>query len=141
MRRFSDNPRKVLKVLAAGALALIAAGLLLSLQMPIIKTIWSSSMTLFAGGLCFMLMAVFYYIVDYKGWKRGLMWLKIYGMNSIAAYFLGEVVNFRCVAHSLTHGLQQFMGEYYPVWLTFANFLIVFFILRCMYKAKIFLKV
>lgn len=141
MRRFSDNPRKVLKVLAAGALALIAAGLLLSIQMPIIKTIWSSSMTLFAGGLCFMLMAVFYYIVDYKGWKRGLMWLKIYGMNSIAAYFLGEVVNFRCVAHSLTHGLQQFMGEYYPVWLTFANFLIVFFILRCMYKAKIFLKV
>ena len=141
MRRFSDNPRKVLKVLAAGALALIAAGLLLSLQMPIIKTIWSSSMTLFAGGLCFMLMAVFYYIVDYKGWKRGLMWLKIYGMNSIATYFLGEVVNFRCVAHSLTHGLQQFMGDYYPVWLTFANFLIVFFILRCMYKAKIFLKV
>ena len=98
-------------------------------------------MTLFSGGLCMMLMAVFYYIVDCRGWKHGLSWLKIYGMNSIAAYLLGEVVNFRCVAHSLTHGLQQFMGDYYSVWLTFANFLILFFILRFMYRSNIFLKV
>ncbi len=141
IRRFADNPCTVVKRLAVAALLLVAGGLLLSVQMPIIKTIWSSSMTLFSGGLCMMLMALFYYIVDYKGWKRGLSWLKIYGMNSIAAYVLGEVVNFRCVAHSLTHGLQQYMGDYYSVWLTFANFLIVFLILRGMYKANVFLKV
>ena len=141
MRRYADNRIKVVRILALLASALIAAGLLLSLQMPIIKTIWSSSMTLFSGGLCMMLMAVFYYIVDCRGWKHGLSWLKIYGMNSIAAYLLGEVVNFRCVAHSLTHGLQQFMGDYYSVWLTFANFLILFFILRFMYRSNLFLKV
>ena len=98
-------------------------------------------MTLFSEGICVLLMAFFYYIVDYKGGKSGLEWLKIYGMNSIAAYIMGQVVNFRCVADSVTHGLQQFMGDYYDVWLTFANYLILFFILRIMYKAKIFLKV
>ena len=98
-------------------------------------------MTLFSGGICVLLMAIFYYIIDYKGWSRGLVWLKIYGMNSIAAYTIGQVVNFRCVAHSLTHGLQQYMGDYYSVWLTFANYLILFILLKSMYKAKIFLKV
>ena len=141
MQKYSTDRKKVVKTLTTAGTLLILAGVLLSYQMPIIKKIWSSSMTLFSGGICVLLMTLFYYIVDYKGWKRGLEWLKIYGMNSIAAYILGQVVNFRCVAHSVTHGLQQFMGDYYDVWLTFANYLILFFILRIMYKAKIFLKV
>ncbi len=141
MRRFADERRKVVKILFFASIALIAAGLLLSLQMPIIKKIWSNSMTLFSGGICMLLMTLFYYVVDYKGWKKGLEWLKIYGMNSIAAYVIGQVVNFRGVAHSLTRGLEQYMGDYYSVLLTFANYLIVFIILRMMYKARIFLKV
>ena len=98
-------------------------------------------MTLFSGGICVLLMALFYFIVDYKGWGKGLMWLKIYGTNSIVAYVLGEVVNFRGVAHSFLFGLKQFCGEYYDTLLTFANFFILFLILRTMYKAKIFIKI
>ena len=132
--------RKLAWLFGAGA-AMVAVSLVWSIWMPIIKIIWTSSMALFAAGVSFILLGISYYFVDYKGWKSGLLWLKIYGMNSIAAYVLGEVVNFRCVAHSLTHGLQQFMGDYYGAWLTFANFLILFFILRLMYKSNLFLKV
>ena len=32
-------------------------------------------------------------------------------------------------------------GNYYSVWLSFANYLIVFFILQMMYKHRIFLKI
>ena len=141
MQKYATDGKKILKTLIISGGTLILSGLLLSYQMPIIKKIWSSSMTLFSGGICMLLMALFYYITDYKGWGKGLAWLKIYGMNSIAAYTLGQVVNFRCIAHSLTYGLQQYMGDYYNVWLTFANYLILFFILKIMYKAKIFLKV
>ena len=141
MKKYSTDGKKILKKVVVTGILLVLSGLALSGHMPIIKKIWSSSMTLFSGGICMLLMALFYYIVDYKGWGRGLAWLKIYGMNSIAAYMLGQVINFRCVAHSVTHGLQQFMGDYYDVWLTFANYLILFFILRAMYKSKIFLKV
>ena len=140
MRRFAGNPRAILKRLAIWGVCLLGGGLLLSLQMPIIKTIWSSSMTLFSGGICMLLMALFYYIVDYKGYKTGISWLKYYGTNSIFAYVAG-VVNLRCVVHSLTHGLQQYMGDYYGVLLTFGSGMIMFFILRCMYKSKIFLRV
>lgn len=135
-----DRRKVVIQLLSIGA-ALIAASLLWSLQMPIIKRIWSASMTLFAGGCCFLLMGLFYYWIDYKGNTRGLEWLKIYGMNSITAYLLGEVINFRSVATSVSYGLEQYLGKFYPTWLTFMNFLILFFILRWMYRHKLFLKI
>ena len=67
--------------------------------------------------------------------------MKIYGMTSITAYMLGMVVNFQCVAASVSYGLEQYLGDFYAVWLCFANYLIIFFILRQLYKRNIFLKV
>ena len=135
----NDGVRAVKRLLGVGV-ALVAAGLLWSLQMPIIKTIWSCSMTLFAGGICFILLGIFYYWIDYRGHTRGLGWLKVYGMNSITVYVLAQVVNFRCIASSLTYGLEQYMGDYYGVWLNFANYLIIFLILTVMYRRRIFLR-
>ena len=62
-------------------------------------------------------------------------------MNSIVAYMLGETVNFRCIVASLCYGFEQYLGEYYETLLTFGNFLILFFILRYMYHARIFVKI
>lgn len=128
-------------ILTAIGVLLIAAALIWSPWMPIIKRIWSASMTLFSGGICFLLMALSFYVVDCCGIHRGLDWLKIYGTNAITAYMIGEVVNFRSIVHSLTFGLQQYLGDFYGAWLTFGNFLILFLILRYMYRHKIFLKI
>lgn len=141
MKEGKNDRRKTVKRLFVTGLLLIAGGWLWGWQTPIIKRIWSCSMTLLSGGYCFLLMGFFYYWVDYRGHHRGLEWLKIYGMNSITAYLLGETVNFRCVVHSVSYGLEQYLGTYYPVWLTAANFIFLFFILRFMYLHRIFLKI
>ena len=141
MKEGKANRKKVVQTLSVIGVLLVGLAMLWSLQMPIIKRLWTGSMTLLSGGYCFLLMALFYYWIDYKGHSRGLNWLKVYGMNSITAYLLGEVVNFRCIANSVSYGLKQYMGDYYPVWLTFANYLILFFLLRMMYKRGLFLKV
>ena len=141
MKEGKANRKRVVQTLLVVGLALVGLALLWSLQMPVIKRIWTGSMTLLSGGYCFLLMALFYYWIDYKGYTRELNWLKVYGMNSITAYLLGEVVNFRCVAASVSYGLEQYLGGYYSVWLTFANYLIVFLLLRVMYKRGLFLKV
>lgn len=135
------DKRKNSRLLFIIGVSLLLSAWLLSFQTPIIKKIWSASMTLWSGGLCFLLMALFYYVVDYKGRSKGLNWLKIYGMNSIVAYTLGMVVNFRSAAHSLLWGLEKYTGDYYSAILTFANFLILFFILRLMYRWRIFVKI
>ena len=131
--------RKVQSFLGIGAV-LVILGWTWNLVLPVIKTIWTSSMVFVSSGYCFLLMGLFYYWIDYKGHTRGLGWLKIYGMNSITAYVLAQVVNFRCIASSLTYGLEQYMGEYYGVLLDFANYLIIFLILMAMYRRRIFLR-
>lgn len=132
--------RKLTYLLAIGA-AMVAIGWIWGIWHPVIKKLWTSSMTLVSSGYCFLLMALFYYLIDYKGWKKYSGWLKVYGMNSIVAYMLTMCVNFSCIGHSLLHGLQPYMGEYYSVVLTLSNVGIIYFILWELYKRKIFLRV
>lgn len=140
MKYGTDQLKNSRQLLIIG-LILLLFGWLLSYQTPIIKKIWSASMTLWSGGWCFLLMALFYYLIDVKGYSKGVNWLKIYGMNSITAYTLGMVVNFRSVVHSLVWGLEKYTGDYYGAILTLGNFLILFFILRLMYNLKFFVKI
>ncbi len=124
---------------AVAGIGLVLAGLAISPLFPIIKKIWSSSMTLYSGGLCFLLTALTYFIVDVKGWKKGTCFLKWFGMNSIAAYCIGEVIEFRSVSESLLHGFAGWAG--YPVLLALGNAAILTLIMMLMYKRKVFLKV
>lgn len=129
------------KLLIIIGIFLLVSGWLLSFQTPIIKKIWSASMTLWSAGWCFLLMGIFYFIIDYMQWSKGLNWLKIYGMNSITAYTLGMVVSFRSISTSLLFGLEQYIGDFYSTLIIFADYLILFLILRLMYKQKVFIKI
>lgn len=141
LMRYKQQPPKALARLIGVGLLLLTLGYLWSFQHPIIKKIWSSSMTLYTGGICFLLLALFYYWIDVRGKSSKLNWLKIYGMNSIVAYVLGMVINFRCIATSLFFGLEPYLGNYYPAWITFVNYSILFLILRFLYQRAIFLRV
>ncbi len=132
--------RKVQLYLGIGVV-MSALGWLWNLQMPVIKTIWTSSMVLVSSGYCFLLMGLFYYWIDYKGHRSGIGWLKVYGMNSIVAYMLANVVNFSSIGHSLFYGLEQYLGNYYAVLMSAWNVGIVYLILWVMYRRGIFLKV
>lgn len=138
--RLPKAPTQRLKRLLVVGSILVIVALLMDPFFPIIKQIWSSSMTLFYGGVCFLLMGIFYYLIDIKGWKSGIDWLKYYGMNSIAAYCLFEVVNFRCISDSLFFGLEQWLGVYYPLISICFQSIIVLLIVKWMYNHKIFLK-
>ena len=135
-----DKKRKWQWLLGIGA-AMVAIGWLWGLQHPVIKKIWTSSMVLVSSGYCFLLMGLFYYWIDYKGRRKHITWLKVYGMNSIVAYMLANVISFRCIGTSLFHGLEQYIGNYYPVLIAASNALIIYVILWLLYKRNIFLKV
>ena len=135
------TPKRKLNYLLAIGAAMVAIGWIWGIWHPVIKKLWTSSMVLVSSGYCFLLMALFYYLIDYKGWKKYSGWLKVYGMNSIVAYMLTMCVNFSCIGHSLLHGLQPYMGEYYSVVLTLSNVGIIYFILWELYKRKLFLRV
>jgi predicted acyltransferase len=137
----SRQPIKKFYLLAGIGAALIAAGWLWSFQMPVIKKIWTSTMVLQTSGWCFLLMAVFYWAIDCKGWRKHTEWLKVYGMNSIVAYMLAQCISFSSIGRSLFHGLEQYVGDYYPVLIACSNAAIIYLILWILYRHKIFLKV
>lgn len=141
IRNGRDNPQRTAVSLTLGALALLVLGYAHGMHTPVNKHLWTTSMTLITGGWCWALMALSYWMIDVKRWNYGLGWLKIYGANSIVAYILGEVINFRSIVQSLSYGLRPWFGEWYDVWLTFGNYLIIFLILRTMFRHKVFVKI
>lgn len=135
-----EEKRKLKLYFGIGTI-MVTIGWLWNFQMPVIKTIWTSSMVLVSSGYCFLLMGLFYYWIDYKGHRSGITWLKVYGMNSILAYMLANVIDFRCIGQSLLYGLQPYMGSYYSFLITLWNVTAIYVILWMMYKRGIFLKV
>lgn len=142
LRHVSFKPNQKALLLAVAGAVLVAAGWLWNIEFPVIKKLWTSSMVLVSSGYCFLLMAVSYYIVDVKGLRRGTEWLRVYGMNSIMAYMLAQCINFRSVAHSLFHGVEQYIGPaWYQVLMAASCSIIIYVILWRMYKLRIFLRV
>ena len=135
-----DQKRKWQWLLGIGVV-MVALGWLWGLQLPVIKKIWTSSMVLVSSGYCFLLMGLFYYWIDYKGHRNYLTWLKVYGMNSIVAYMLANIVDFSSIGRSLFHGLEQYMGDGYACLIKLSTVLAIYGILWLLYKHKIFLKV
>ena len=132
---------KRLSYLIIIGISMVAVGWIWDIWHPVIKKIWTSSMVLVSSGYCFLLMALFYYLIDYKGYCKYTTWLKVYGMNSIVAYMLAMCINFSCISRSVFHGLAQYIGDYYQVLIALSNAAIIYFILWCLYKKQLFLRV
>lgn len=134
-----NGNQKTLFLIVLGAI-LIVAGLLWGLQMPVVKKIWTSSMTLLSSGISFMLMGAFYWMVDVRQWKF-LDWLTVFGMNSIFVYMLPQFVSLTDVAGSFIYGLQNYMPE--PGFLLckeIGGFILLYLLLKLMKSKGIFLK-
>ncbi|MDP2338753.1 MAG: DUF5009 domain-containing protein [Bacteroidota bacterium] len=127
--------------LAVAGLALVVAGQLANIWFPIIKHIWNPSFVLFSSGLSFLLMALFYYLIDVKGYQRWAFWLKVIGMNSIFIYMAVHLIDFNDIAQNLVHGFEQLMNDYYPAFRSAVQVSIEYAILYWMYKKGTFVKV
>lgn len=90
---------------------LVAIGLIWNTVFPINKMLWSSSFTCFVGGLSFLSFALFYYIVDVKGWKSWTLFFRVIGLNSITIYLAQQVVGFSHMNKFLFGGISQWVGE------------------------------
>ena len=136
-----EDKRKLCWFAGVG-IAMVLLGLIWGIWHPIIKKIWTSSMTLFAGGICFLLLWLCYYLIDYKGYRKGLTLFKVYGMNSIAAYMMPKFIKVHAILSALLYGLAYCIGdEWCALVVSVANVAVQYYILYFMYKREIFLKV
>jgi predicted acyltransferase len=136
-----------LKGLVIGGVVLTLAGLILQwLHInPIIKRIWTSSYTLYSGGLVVLMLAGFYALIELKGWKRWAFPLLVIGANSIAVYVMSwtmeSFVSSALVRHLGTGPFLIFGEPFRPVLEGFGVVLVFWLILFWMYRRRIFLKI
>jgi predicted acyltransferase len=130
--------KKFLTLAGAGATCIIA-GLVAAIWFPIIKHIWSTSFVLFAGGLSFLLLAVFYGVIDVIGLKKWSFFFMVIGTNAIFVYcfselfspMIGKVVVKIADAHGIAVAAPIALSAFAAQWL----------ILYVMWRKKIFIKV
>ena len=138
----SDRPgSKKAAGLAVAGLACIVAGYVWSFAFPIIKIIWTSSYTLFSGGWCLMLLALFYWIIDIKGYRRWTFFFVVIGVNPITIYFLQRFVDFAGMAEFFLSGVVANAGMIAPLVLPIGALAVKWLFLWFLYRHKIFFKV
>ena len=128
-------------VLAGTGVVLSASGWALDAGQPIIKRLYTSSYDLLSGGLCFLLMALFYLIVDYCRLTRWTTFFIVIGSNSIFAYVLGELYGFDGFAGVFLQGLRAHLANWYPFVLSLGAYMVFWLILWHLYKQKILIRI
>ena len=58
---------------------------------PVNKALWTSSFVVFTAGMALQLLAVCYWRVDIKGYKRRATPFVVFGTNALSLYFLAEL--------------------------------------------------
>ena len=142
--RTADHPQRALRTLVAAGGGGILVGLAVSPWCPIIKRIWTPSFAVYAAGWTTLMLAVFYWAVEVRGWQRWAFPLVVVGMNSIAAYVIGNAFAgwFRSASGAWFSTLTPVVGDMWlPVMQHAAFALLAWSVLYWCYRRRIFFKV
>ena len=141
LRRKGFSPDKKALILLISGLSLVIVAVALSPVYPIIKKIWTVPFNLLTAGISFLLLSLFYFIIDVKGWKKGTLFFRVIGLNSITIYLGVKIINFYHTSEFLLGWLSKPAGDFGPVIIITGAIIAEWLFLYYLYKNKIFLRV
>jgi len=134
------NGMEKLVALLVSGVALTVLGITWQIWHPLIKHLWTGSFVLFSGGLCFLLLAAFYYLIEIRRYRKWCSMFIVVGSNAIFAYVSSHIFDFRLIAKVFVGGLEQYVGAWYPFTLALGGFLVLYLILKLMHDTKVFVR-
>jgi len=134
-----SDKHKVLGLLAAGIISLLA-GWLWGRFFLISRNIWTSSFVLYANGWSLLLMALFYWLIDVRGFKRWSFFLVVIGLNALTIWFGQRFIPFPEISDYFLSGAARFTGKYEPLLLVCGSLTIKWLFLWFLYRHRIFFK-
>ena len=146
LKQDGDDWNKVGRLSAQGLpLVLLGWGLGALGVCPVVKRIWTPSWALYSGGICLLMTAAWYAVVDCLGFRRWAYPLIVIGANSIAAYCLSHLIEGFITGSIKTHLGPRVFGtlgaSYEPLVQGSAVLLALWLVLFWMYRRQLFLKV
>ncbi len=115
--------RKVVGMVVLGV-ALMLIAIALNPLIPINKKIWTPSFVLFSGGFSFLALALLHWLIDLKGWRKGLAPSLIFGSNAILGFALANILNPMIGLvkfHDSTGSLMTIPGVIFQAFATFLD--------------------
>ncbi len=141
LRTTQKDSRKLRLLLLAGG-ACIGLGLVWSLHFPINKHLWTSSFILLTAGLAFLVLALFFWIIDVLQYQRWAFFFKVIGMNSLTIYLAYRFIDFQHTSRLLFAGLYAPAPEaWHEVFQALGALALVWLFLYFLYRNKLFLKI
>lgn len=138
----SNRPgrQKVIGLALAGLMSL-SVGYVWGLVFPIIRLLWTSSMVLFAAGLSLLLLALFYWLIDVKDYKKWAFGFVVIGMNSITVFTTSRLFPAHQIGRIFVGGLSKWCGEWNGLINVVAGLAVIWLVLWWMYRKKLFIKI
>jgi heparan-alpha-glucosaminide N-acetyltransferase len=146
LRGAASQREKLRALLVYGAAGVVLGAVLhFTGVSPLVKRIWTPSWAIFSAGWAALFLALFYWMVDVRGWRRWTLPFLVVGMNSIAMYVIVHVAEGYTAAALRTHlgerAFQLFGAVYAPMLIGGASLLIFWSMLYWMYRRKIFVRI
>ncbi len=129
---------KTIGLLLAG-LGFIIFSLLIHLDFPINKKLGSTSFTFLTCGISAVLLAVFYWLIDVKGYKKWAFFFVVVGLNPILIYIAEWLVKFNNIGNVFAGFVD--LGNAQPVVFALVLATIKWLFLYYLYKQKVFIKI
>ncbi len=141
LRNKEITPQKKTNWLLISGVVLVIIALILSPVYPIIKKVWTVPFNLLTAGISFLLITLFYYVIDVKGWNNWTLFFRVIGLNSITIYLGRRIIDFNHMSEFLLGWLSKPAGVYGPVIIIIGVLIAEWYFLYYLYKNKIFLRV
>jgi predicted acyltransferase len=103
LRVAGTKSSKFFGLLGVGAIAMIV-GRLLHPFFPINKNLWTSTFAIFTAGFAMVILALCYWLVDMRGWKRWAQPFLVFGSNAITAFVLSTLISIESSNIRITDG-------------------------------------
>jgi predicted acyltransferase len=139
LRTRHSPERKIIGLLVAGLTSVIL-GHIWGKFFFISRNIWTSSFVIYAGGWSLLLLALFHWVIDVKGYQRWAFFLVVIGMNSITIWVGQRFIDFTYTAGFIFDGMLQYAGVVKPVLGAFSVLMLKWLFLYFLHRHKIYLK-
>jgi predicted acyltransferase len=130
---------KTAGLIIAGILLLIA-GWLWGQFFFISRNVWTSSFVIYSSGWSFLATALFYWIIEVKGYRKWTFFLVVIGMNAVTIWVGQKFIDFKFTSDALFLGMSKYFGILQPLFLALSLVGIKWLFLWFLYKKNIFLK-
>lgn len=140
-RKELSGTRKTAFLLGAGCVALVLC-LVWRPWCPVNKKIWTSTFILAAGAYSYLMLAIFYWIIDVKGWRGWTFFFRVIGMNSITIYVMMRFIPFPSISRFFFTGVAESGNAHWSALvLLLGQIAVEWLVLWYFYRKGTFLKV